>query len=235
MSSLTANDTHVLSALFDPESSPSAGAKISPEAASLPNVSQGELSSLQAQEHAAIVPLNTTSPDRASIDNAIRTLTELIQRYPDYAPAYANRAQALRLRLGKDTTDAANREDVSLIFADLECAISLAAPVSPQDPVSPMQANVLATAYAHRGYQYLKATNAAPQVSTVQLLGAQRDVKELEELASRDFFMAGMYGNKVAQRMAVKTNPYAKMCGAIVKEALRDEIESVKLVNKGIS
>jgi hypothetical protein len=48
---------------------------------------------------------------------------------------------------------------------------------------------------------------------------------QLEEMASRDFFFGGRYGNKVAQQLAVQTNPYAKMCGAIVKEALRKEVE----------
>jgi hypothetical protein len=48
---------------------------------------------------------------------------------------------------------------------------------------------------------------------------------QLEEMASQDFFFGGRYGNKVAQQLAVQTNPYAKMCGAIVKEALRKEVE----------
>ena len=47
---------------------------------------------------------------------------------------------------------------------------------------------------------------------------------QFEELASRDFSVAGRYGNKTAQQLAIKTNPYAKMCGQIVKEALRQEI-----------
>ena len=46
---------------------------------------------------------------------------------------------------------------------------------------------------------------------------------ELEEMASRDFFMGGRFGNKVAQQLAVQTNPYAKMCGAIVQEAMRKD------------
>jgi hypothetical protein len=47
----------------------------------------------------------------------------------------------------------------------------------------------------------------------------------LEELASRDFTLGGRYGNKVARQLSVQTNPYAKACGAIVKEALRKERE----------
>jgi hypothetical protein len=50
-------------------------------------------------------------------------------------------------------------------------------------------------------------------------------VDRLEEMASHDFFLGGRYGNKAAQQLAVQTNPYAKMCGAIVKEAMRKEVE----------
>lgn len=39
-----------------------------------------------------------------------------------------------------------------------------------------------------------------------------------------DFQQGGRYGNEIARQMAVKTNPYAKMCGAIVKEAMRKEM-----------
>ena len=45
----------------------------------------------------------------------------------------------------------------------------------------------------------------------------------LEELAGRDFALGGRYGNKTARQLSVQTNPYAKACGAIVKEALRKE------------
>lgn len=46
---------------------------------------------------------------------------------------------------------------------------------------------------------------------------------ELEEMASMDFASAARFGDEVAREMSVRTNPYAKMCGAIVKNALREE------------
>ena len=55
-----------------------------------------------------------------------------------------------------------------------------------------------------------------------QLLGLSRE--DLEEFASRDFAMGGMYGNESARSMAVRTSPYAKLCGAIVKEAMKEEM-----------
>jgi len=51
------------------------------------------------------------------------------------------------------------------------------------------------------------------------------DSAQLEELASQDFMLGGRYGNKIARQLSVQTNPYAKACGAIVKEALRKERE----------
>lgn len=49
------------------------------------------------------------------------------------------------------------------------------------------------------------------------------DKPELEELASRDFAAAARYGDDVAREMSVRTNPYAKMCGSIVRNALVEE------------
>jgi hypothetical protein len=49
--------------------------------------------------------------------------------------------------------------------------------------------------------------------------------ERLEERASQEFALAGKYGSDLARAMAVRTNPYAKMCGAIVKTALQREIE----------
>lgn len=52
-------------------------------------------------------------------------------------------------------------------------------------------------------------------------------VEDLEELASRDFMMGGRYGNEIARGLAVATNPTAKLCGSIVREAMRKEFEGL--------
>lgn len=44
-----------------------------------------------------------------------------------------------------------------------------------------------------------------------------------EEEGSRCFYMAGLYGSEVGRAMTVMANPYARLCGAIVKEAIRGE------------
>lgn len=46
---------------------------------------------------------------------------------------------------------------------------------------------------------------------------------EWEEAASGDFLMGGRLGNEVARQMAVVVNPTAKLCGDMVREAMRME------------
>ena len=48
-------------------------------------------------------------------------------------------------------------------------------------------------------------------------------VVEFEEHASRDFVMGGRYGNEIARALAVSANPTAKLCGEMVREAMRKE------------
>ena len=87
----------------------------------------------------------------------------------------------------------------------------------------------MADAHTHRGYLLLKAARVKKAGSGDEATGPERlrglSADQLEEMASRDFFFGGRYGNKVAQQLSVQTNPYAKMCGAIVKEAMRKELE----------
>lgn len=47
------------------------------------------------------------------------------------------------------------------------------------------------------------------------------DSEMLEELANREFELAGRYGNEQARTMATLTNPYGRLCGGIVQEAMR--------------
>lgn len=139
-----------------------------------------------------------------------------------------------------------NKELATKLLSDLSKAISLASPTpigtsQNSTSVSSAQYRLLSNTHMHRGYLLLKAgkirkeeeeieeedTNQKQQTERggpEQLLAiASRD--QLEEMASQDFFEAGRYGNEVAKQLSVGTNPYAKMCGAIVREALKKEIE----------
>lgn len=51
------------------------------------------------------------------------------------------------------------------------------------------------------------------------------DSQALERMAGRDFQAGGRYGNAIAKQMAVQLNPYSKMCGEIVKEALLPDLK----------
>ncbi|KAK5072104.1 hypothetical protein LTR64_004118 [Lithohypha guttulata] len=228
MSSATAlsqNDRAVLGALFDPEASLTANTVIVDQPAA-ENPSSHIPPSVVAAEEAAIRLLDSTNPSEQDVKSAIAELNIIVANHPKYASAYANRAQAYRL-LPDSGTDTAILSD---ILTDLDTAISLSSPLSPVSPVSKHDATVLSQAHTHRGYLLLRASTSDSQFEQLNplqrpLLQGVAQRSQLEELASKDFSIAGRYGNKVAQQLAVKTNPYAKLCGQIVKEALQREIK----------
>lgn len=226
---LTQNDRAVLGALFDPEASLSNGVPITPNA---PTSQDKVLSEIEAAEQSAIKILNTATPSEHDAHSAIVELTQIITDHPSYASAYANRAQALRLL----PTALGNPSIIKDIFTDLATAIRLATPLTPLAPISTYDARVLASAHTHRGYLLLRAASepgfrnllAGLELRSLHLpvtAADQLNPDTLEELASKDFSVAGRHGNKTAQTLAVKTNPYAKLCGQIVKEALQREIK----------
>jgi len=92
--------------------------------------------------------------------------------------------------------------------------------------VSAMDAKILAAAHTHRGYLLLLASKSEENQHMMDSIKALRDLRkeDLEEMASRELALGGRYGNETARQLAVKTNPYAKLCGSIVKEALQKEI-----------
>lgn len=222
---LSGNDARVLNALFDADSSLSKGPHIASSSRSLPHVPEDELAVLQAEEARIISPLAVAAPASATIATAIRDLNGLIDKEPKYASAYVNRAQARRLLLGDISLTFEQREAVSAINEDLTNAIAYASPDTPDAAVSTLQAKILSSAHTHRAHLYYyiaKSGDLSSLPDKLKELGPEK----LEELASRDFMMGGKYGNPVAQQMSVRTNPYAKMCGAIVREALQKEQEA---------
>ncbi|KAI9172839.1 Tetratricopeptide repeat protein [Paramyrothecium foliicola] len=229
---LSANDNSVLAALFDSEASlTSPATKICDiEEPRLPNFNDYQVRTLQKLEAEILKPLNETRPPRQGIEKAIVDLDELIKAFPEYPSAYANRAQAQRLLLEETEEEQdisrCDPTQVSIIratLADLSTAINLATPHDPNSSVSPLQAQVLAKAHTHRGYILHKLTKKETRREMAGTLGLG-DFQSLEELASRDFYQGGVYGNDIAKQLSVLTNPYAKLCGAIVKEALMEDI-----------
>lgn len=220
---LSGNDSAVLSALFDPEASLQSTTRVDP---ALQGPYQRQtLLQIQAREREALLLLNSENPTDSSIRAATSILNQLVDAYPKYASAWNNRAQARRMLINSE--DLLNHPDeLSLIMSDLSQAILLASPHTPIDAISPMQAKVLGSAHTHRGYLLWRASRSeSPSNVLASVNGLNRiDTEQLEEMASREFAAGGRYGNQVAQQLAVKTNPYAKLCGSIVKEALQKEI-----------
>ncbi|CAL3966972.1 unnamed protein product [Diplocarpon coronariae] len=114
------------------------------------------------------------------------------------------------------------------ILTDLSTAITLLAPASPYQPLSPQAAKTLAQAHTQRGALY-HVTARALAVAGAELRVAE-DAREhgwsalrFAEEASRDFAAGGRFGSEVARGLAVGVNPTAKLCGEMVREALRME------------
>jgi hypothetical protein len=229
-------------------------AKIDSSLPSFPSIPDHNptIESIKQRELAIIRRIqNATDNEKLSVlDEAITELGGLISEAPDYPPLYANRAQALRMHIQASSaattaeSDNNNTEDNAIfsttyadnatrLWSDLTQAITLSTPSQQTSSVSPAQARLLSNAHTHRGYILLKAAKIRKDQNPgdTKIGGGPQQLRnigtrdELEEMASRDFFQAGRYGNDVAREVSVQTNPYAKMCGTIVKEALRKEME----------
>ncbi|KAI1398701.1 hypothetical protein F4819DRAFT_498554 [Hypoxylon fuscum] len=181
----------------------------------------------------------------------VSKLGDLISEHPNYASARNNRAQALRrlygdailLRQGGQSWTALvqagsieRTKPATLLLEDLDTAINLLTPKSAFASVSPQAANTLSRAYTQRGAIYhrtaMKFDDRIDHQYEVQYpalvdLGARRETgwseNDFEEAASRDFAAGGRYGNEIAKGLAVNTNPTAKLCGAMVREAMKKE------------
>jgi len=219
---LSDHDANVLNALFDPESSLSSSKPmIDVSLCSLPHIEDQQLRSLQRSETDIVKALNTPTPTIGAIKSALQSLDKLIEQNPSYASAYTNRAQANRLL----QTQTGNSNLTESILTDLSKAISLATPESSSTPLSTFQAKVLSAAHTHRAYLLYGIARSERENGTCLASLQKLSNEELEDMASHDFFMGGQFGDKVAQQMSVYTNPYAKMCGAIVKEAMKEEMK----------
>lgn len=166
----------------------------------------------------------------------------LITEHPDYASARNNRAQLNRRLYGDamllsetsgmpmpliEQPDHAEKLKAStLVLGDLERSISLLSPPSLTTPMSPQAARTLSMAHTQRAAVYLKTAKLISHRS----LDIDGDRKEsqwtkvaFEEGASRDLAYGGRYGNQIAKGLAVSVNPTAKLCGQIVREAMKKE------------
>lgn len=202
---LSPRDAGILNLIFDPESQatnpePMHTSPTLPE----PQLSIDELRGICRAESSAIRLAET-----GSLDEAECQLSDAIAKYSTIQPSlWNNRAQVRRL-MG----------NIQGALDDISEAIRIAKPWR-NATTSAENARILCHAHTHRATIYLLV--ARGEITGI-LQGQSRE--QLEEHASHDFAVAGRYGSDLAKAMAVRTNPYAKMCGAIVQSALMKEMD----------
>lgn len=176
---------------------------------------------------------------------SVSRLGRLIRDHPQYASARNNRAQALRRLYGdsvlvadapkstqallQEVDDSERLHAAKTLLDDLDSAISLLTPAVPYSRLSPQVARTLAMAHTQRAAVYLMTSKLllSKSVSADESRPEARWSKlDFEERASRDFAMGGRYGNEIAKGLAVSTNPTAKLCGQMVREAMKKEYGS---------
>ncbi|KAM7208646.1 hypothetical protein V8F20_001069 [Naviculisporaceae sp. PSN 640] len=191
---------------------------------------------------------NAKSEDSPSVDivaeyqNCVSQLGQLIEAYPKYASAYNNRAQALRRLYGdtmlllipqqppqamlRSVRETERRAMARMALCDLDRAIQLLTPAKMYSKLSPQTARTLSMAHTQRAAIYhitSKLIASNPLSMDPERREATWTELDFAENASRDFAMGGRYGNEIAKGLAVSTNPTAKLCGQMVREAMKKE------------
>ncbi|EQL01058.1 Ribosomal protein L27e [Ophiocordyceps sinensis CO18] len=211
---LSNRDLHVLEKIKDPESNPAARVVIDPSLSRDPHITDSALYEAIVQRERAIV-------------QTIQSIEAQLRRRPR-CPRDGHRGlSAVHFRTRRPHHRGAQRRDAAAAALDhLERSIALLSPATPHTPLSPQAARTLSMAHTQRAAIYLR---------TCKLLSDRRlDLDEsrpeaqwtklnFEEAASRDLAYGGRYGNQIAKGLAVSVNPTAKLCGQIVREAMKKE------------
>lgn len=182
----------------------------------------------------------------------IQKLNDLIEEHPNYASARNNRAQALRrihgdlmlvktssaegfgtevnLPLDTEASEATIKAASFNTLSDLDKAVSLLASKTSWASISPQAAKTLSQALTQRGALYhLSAKHLSSDAQArLRIDERRKEAKwrtiDFEDAASRDFITGGRYGNEIAKALAVSANPTAKLCGDMVRQAMRREM-----------
>jgi len=177
----------------------------------------------------------------AGYREAVSRFDSLIQDHPEYASVRNNRAQALRRLYGdsmlvegsplpqallQQVEDSERQHVAMTVLGDLDRAISLITPKTMYSKLSPQVARTLAMVHTQRAAIY-HMTSKLMLDKPLSVDSSRREAEwtklDFEENASRDFAMGGRYGNDIAKGLAVSTNPTAKLCGQMVREAMKKE------------
>ncbi|KAI5805288.1 hypothetical protein DFH27DRAFT_512207 [Peziza echinospora] len=229
-SPLTVNDTAVLSLIFDPEASQSSSAStiaIDPALPDHPTLSPATLAALRRRELIAIKKAERAIAISTEGGDSAPQLGDT--EYPAYPGGWNNLAQLRRVRiqfLGEHVRGAALDvgAEECLIERHLKKAIELATAPSAAATISASTAKTLQASYNQLGVLYLAWSKSRDHAREAREGGAA--AAGWEEKASWAFGMAGNYGSELGRTMAARTNPYAKMCAGMVREAMKMEISA---------
>lgn len=170
-------------------------------------------------------------------------LSSLISASPSYASARNNRAQAVRRMCGDAMlvtrvepsdngllTGDDQEQRLSLAsqaLSDLDTCISLLSPTASYSRLSPHAAKTLSLAHTQRAAIYHQTAKMLARGGELSMDSTRREVSweklDFEEAASLDFALGGRLGNEIAKGLAVSTNPTAKLCGEMVRAAMKKE------------
>jgi len=250
--SLSRNDINVLEKIKDPETDPTAVVPIDPQLPRDPHVTDGEvytkivnrereiLLSIQKLElQLANLQPKTIPEPVAWYKECLSKLDDIIEEFPNYASARNNRAQALRrlygdnLLVGTQSAKAlipqpdsdTRKRAAKTMLEDLDASIRLLSPTTLSTPISPQAAKTLSMSYTQRAAIYHATGKSFP--GNLAIPESRRELSwtklDFEEAAAGDFAMGGRYGNEIAKGLAVSVNPTAKLCGQMVREAMKKE------------
>lgn len=205
LSQLSSRDLDVLNLLFDSEAPPTVVTpKQTPPPPDTRNLRPEETQEINKLEHEAI-----QLAEQGALQKSEQILTDTITKYPvERGSLWNNRAQVKRLQ-----------GNISGAIDDLAHIIKVLTSKESAGVATAEETKVLSEAYIHRATIYMllaKGEGGGGRENS--------DSERLEGLASQDFVMAGKYGSDLGRAMGVRTNPYAKMCGAIVQTALKKEM-----------
>lgn len=202
------------------------------------------ISSIQQGELQLSLEKNQPSSALLSIyQQAVALLDDLITEFSEYASARNNRAQAMRRIYGDEMLVQGSNRSTALdqscpeqelmdasekVLSDLDAVISLLSPPTSFAAISPQAARTLSQAHTQKGAIYhLSAKHLLPQCENLRVDARRKEAGwskiDFEENASRHFMLGGRYGNEIAKALAVVSNPTAKLCGEMVREAMINE------------
>lgn len=250
---LSRRDENVLEKIKDPESDPSTSILVDPSLPKDPNVTEPDVyERVSKREKEIVLSMQQLEMQLAGMKVAqsvqdpvqeyatcVSHLGGLISDCPNYASARNNRAQALRRLYGdnilskvsdsralkSDASEEDRSQAAMTLLGDLDQAIALLTPKSPFGSISPVAGRTLSMAHTQRAAIYHMTAKSGS--AKREDLGERREmgwsIVDFETAASRDFALGGRYGNDVAKGLAVATNPTAKLCGQMVREAMKKE------------